>query len=65
MDHCEIFKNDVILSEIKIEDHSIKVEQDCHQESTMENNILGTDVKIELDFAIQNNLSKNKLFQIQ
>ena len=50
MDHCKVPKNEVNLSEIKVEDHLIKTETEYNQESVADNNILVRGVKVELDF---------------
>ena len=53
MDHCNLPKDEVNLSEIKVEYHPIKTEPEYYQASGIDNNIQVTGVKLESDFASQ------------
>ena len=53
MDHCKVPKEEINLTEIKVEDHLIKTEPGYYQQSVIDNNIQVRGVKVESDFSSQ------------
>ena len=60
MDQCKVPKNEVNLSEIKVEDCLIKTETEYYQESVTDNNIQ-LRVKVESDSASQTETVEEEL----